>query len=318
MARNRTIVGIDVAKDKVDVALRSAGAEATFANTPSGRRQLVEWVKRHQVDKAVLEASGGYERSWARLLQEAGLEVWIVDPKRVRRFAQSAGQLAKSDRIDARMIAWFGETFADGIGRQPDRAREELDRLVSARTDLMDLRARLAHLGEDDQPDEVRRCYRKIEKTVSEQVSVLEAAIEAVIEADARFAEPARLIRSVPNLGKISAAGLIAFLPELGLVSNKQASALVGVAPYEDSSGKHQGRRFIQGGRRKLRNLLYLPIVGAATRGNPVLKAYYKRLRDNGKEPKVALIACMRKLIVILNTMLARGQIWDPQKHAVA
>jgi len=318
MAQNRTIVGIDVAKDKVDVALRSAGAEATFANTPSGRRQLVKWVKQHQVSKAVLEASGGYERSWARLLQDAGLEVWIVDPKRVRRFAQSAGQLAKTDRIDARMIAWFGETFADGIGRQPDRAREELDRLVSARTDLMDLRARLAHLGEDDQPDEVRRCYRKIEKDVKEQVSVLEAAIEARIEANAQFAELARLICSVPNMGKISSAGLIAFLPELGLVSNKQASALVGVVPYEDSSGKHQGRRFIQGGRRKLRNLLYLPIVGAATRGNPVLKAYYKRLRENGKEPKVALIACMRKLIVILNTMVARGQIWDPQKHAIA
>jgi len=315
MARNRTIVGIDVAKDKVDVALRS-GAEATFANPPSGRRQLVKWVKQHQVDKAVLEASGGYERSWARLLQQAGLEVWIVDPKRVRRFAQSAGQLAKTDRIDARMIAWFGETFADGIGRQPDRAREELDRLVSARSDLMELRARLAHLGEDDQPDAVRRCHRKIEKSMTEQVSALEAAIETAIEANAQFAERARLIRSVPNLGKISAAGLVAFLPELGLVSNKQASALVGVAPYEDSSGKHQGRRFIQGGRRKLRNLLYLPIVGAATRGNPVLKAYYKRLRDNGKKPKVALIACMRKLIVILNTMVARGQTWDPQKHA--
>lgn len=318
MAQNRTIVGIDVAKDKVDVALRSAGAEATFANTPSGRRQLVKWVKQHQVSKAVLEASGGYERSWARLLQDAGLEVWIVDPKRVRRFAQSAGQLAKTDRIDARMIAWFGETFADGIGRQPDAAREELDRLVSARTDLMDLRARFAHLGEGDQPDEVRRCYRKIEKTMREQVSVLEAAIEARVEANAQFAERARLICSVPNMGKISSAGLIAFLPELGLVSNKQASALVGVVPYEDSSGKHQGRRFIQGGRRKLRNLLYLPIVGAATRGNPVLKAYYKRLRERGKEPKVALIACMRKLIVILNTMVARGQTWDPQKHAIA
>ena len=318
MAQTRTIVGIDVAKDKVDVALRSAGTEATFANTPPGRRQLVKWVKQHQVDKAVMEASGGYERSWARLLQDAGLEVWIVDPKRVRRFAQSAGQLAKTDRIDARMIAWFGETFADGIGRQPDAAREELDRLVSARTDLMDLRARFAHLGEDDQPDEVRRCYRKIEKTMTEQVAVLEVAIEARVEANAQFAERARIIRSVPNLGKISSAGLIAFLPELGLVSNKQASALVGVAPYEDSSGKHQGRRFIQGGRRKLRNLLYLPIVGAATRGNPVLKAYYKRLRENGKEPKVALIACMRKLIVILNTMVARGETWDPQKHAIA
>jgi len=318
MAQNRTIVGIDVAKDKVDVALRSAGVEATFANTPSGRRQLVKWVKQHQVGKAVLEASGGYERSWARLLQDAGLEVWIVDPKRVRRFAQSAGQLAKTDRIDARMIAWFAETFADGIGRQPDVAREELDRLVSARTDLMDLRTRWAHLGEDDQPDELRRCYRKIEKTMTEQVSLLEAAIEARVAANARFVELARIIRSVPNLGRISVAGVIAFLPELGLVSNKQACALVGVAPYEDSSGKHQGRRFIQGGRRKLRNLLYLPIVGAATRGNLVLKAYYKRLREKGKEPKVALIACMRKLIVILNTMVARGQTWDPQKHAIA
>ncbi len=316
MAQNRTIVGIDVSKAKVDVALHS-GAEATFPNTPPGRRQLVKWVKQHQVDKAVMEASGGYERSWTRLLQDGGLEVWIVDPKRVRRFAQSAGQLAKTDRIDARMIAWFGETFADGIGRQPDAAREELDRLVSARTDLMDLRTRLAHLGEDDQPDEVRRCYRKIEKHVTDQVSALEAAIEARIEANARFAELARFICSVPNLGKISSAGLIAFLPELGLVSNKQASALVGVVPYEDSSGKHQGRRFIQGGRRKLRNLLYLPIVGAATRGNPVLKAYYKRLRAKGKEPKVALIACMRKLIVILNTMVARGEMWDPQKHAI-
>jgi transposase len=318
MAQNRTIVGIDIAKDKVDVALRAAGIEASFENTPSGRRQLVKWVKQHQVDKAVMEASGGYERSWARLLQDAGLEVWIVDPKRVRRFAQSAGQLAKTDRIDARMIAWFGETFADGIGRQPDAAREELDRLVSARTDLMELRRRLAHLGEDDQPDQVRRCYRKIERDMKEQVAALEATIETRVAAEPRFAELARIIRSVPNLGRISVAGVIAFLPELGLVRNKQASALVGLAPYEDSSGKHQGRRFIQGGRRKLRNLLYLPIVGAATRGNPVLKAYYKRLRDNGKEPKVALIACMRKMIVILNTMGARGETWDPQKHAIA
>jgi transposase len=317
MAQNRTIVGIDVAKDKVDVALRS-GPEASFANTPPGRRQLVKWVKQHQVDKAVMEASGGYERSWARLLQDAGLEVWIVDPKRVRRFAQSAGQLAKTDRIDARMIAWFGETFADGTGRQPDAAREELDRLVSARTDLLELRRRLAHLGDDDQPDEVRRCSRKIEKTVAEQVSALEAAVEARVAAEPRFAELARIIRSVPNLGRISVAGVIAFLPELGLVRNKQATALVGVVPYEDSSGKHQGRRFIQGGRRKLRNLLYLPVVGAATRGNPVLKAYYKRLRANGKEPKVALIACMRKLIVILNTMVTRGELWDPHKHAIA
>jgi transposase len=318
MAQSKTIVGIDIAKDKVDVVIRSASVEAQFADTPAGRRDLVWLIKRHQVDKAVMEASGGYERRWARLLEDEGVEVWIVDPKRVRRFAQSAGQLAKTDKIDAHMIAWFGEVFADGSGRKPDRDRDELDQLVSARSDLTDLQTRFAHLAKDDQPKQVRQAYRAIKKVLTAKVAALEAAIEAKIEATPAFVERARIIRSAPGLGQISSAALIAFLPELGLVDGKQASALLGVAPYEDSSGQHQGRRTIQGGRRKLRNLLYLPIVGAATRCNPVLKAFYARLRARGKPAKVALVACMRKLIVILNTMIARRQLWDPAKHAVA
>jgi len=152
---------------------------------------------------------------------------------------------------------------------------------------------------------------------LASQLAQLEAAIAAKIEQTAHFAERAAIIESVPGLGT-SAAGLIAFLPELGLVTDKAATALVGVAPYDDDSGKHRGRRFIKGGRRKLRNLLFLPIVGAATRYNPVLKHYYKRLIATGKPPKVALIACMRKLIVILNVMIARGEKWDPLRHAQA
>lgn len=265
-----------------------------------------------------MEASGGYEAPWAKLLRAQGIEVRIVDPKRVRHFAKSAGRLAKNDPIDADMIAWFAETFPDAVGRPHDAKREELDRLVSARMTLKVVQAQLGNHGEHDLPAEVRKAHRAIAKTVAAQIARLEAVITAKIQETAQFAERAAIIESVPGLGATSAAGLIAFLSELGEVSGKAATALVGVAPYDDDSGKHHGRRFIKGGRQKLRNLLYLPIVGAATRCNPVLKAFYKRLIAKGKPPKVALIACMRKLIVILNTMIARGEKWDPQKYVPA
>jgi transposase len=318
MAQQTTVVGIDIAKEKVDAAIRSAAAGASFENTVSGRRALLRWLRQHQVGTAVMEASGGYEAGWAKLLRAAGLEVRIVDPKRVRHFARSAGHLAKSDPIDARMIAWFAETFPEAEGRPHDERREELDDLVSARISCRDMLAQIASHGEHDQPAEVRKAYRAIEKALLTQLANLEAAIAARIEQSARFAERAAIIESVPGLGPASAAGFIAFLPELGSAGGKAAAALVGVAPYDDDSGKHHGRRFIRGGRQKLRNLLFLPIVGAATRCNPVLKAYYQRLIAKGKPAKVALIACMRKLIVILDTMIARRQQWDPLKHAQA
>jgi transposase len=318
MAQKNTLVGLDIAKDKIDAAIRSAAVGASFANTAEDRRKLLIWLRGHRVGVAVMEASGGYESGWAKLLRAAGIEVRIVDPKRVRHFARSAGRLAKNDPIDAAMIAWFAETFPDRTGRAHDSGREELDRLVSARIALRALQAQIDGYGEHDQPCEVRQAHRAIAKTLAAQVARLEAAIAARVEQTEQFAARAALIESVPGLGKTSAAGLIAFLPELGLVSDKAATALVGVAPYDDDSGKHRGRRFIKGGRQKLRNLLFLPIVGAATRCNPVLKAFYKRLIAKGKPAKVALIACMRKLIVILNAMIARGERWDPQRHAQA
>jgi transposase len=317
MARKVRVVGIDVAKDKIDAAVRSVAA-ASFESTPEGHRELVSWLGRHEIGTAVMEASGGYERRWAKLLRTAGIKVRIVDPKRVRHFARSAGRLAKNDPIDAEMIAWFAETFPDTGERPHDGQREALDQLVSARTALKVLEARIASYAEHDQPAEVRKAHRAIGKTLAAQLVRLEAAIADRIDRTEQFAERAAIIESVPGLGHTSAAGLIAFLPELGLVSDKAAAALVGVAPYDDDSGRHRGRRFIKGGRRKLRNLLFLPIVGAATRSNPALKAYYKRLIAKGKPAKVALVACMRKLIVILNAMIANGQRWDPARHAPA
>jgi transposase len=318
MTQSTTIVGIDVAKDKIDAAIRSASAHRSFANTVQGRRDLVQWLTHHGVGKAVMEASGGYEGSWAKVLRQIGLEVCIVDPKRVRYFARSAGRLAKNDPIDAAMIAWFAETFPDAVSRPHDEQREDLDDVVSARMALKAMEAQIDNYGEHSQPAEVRKAYQAIAKTLARQLARLEAAIAARIEQTAPFAERAAIIESVPGLGPASAAGLIAFLPELGLVTDKAAAALLGVAPYDDDSGKHHGRRFIKGGRHKLRRLLFLPIVGAATRYNPVLSTYYKRLIAKGKPAKVALIACMRKLITILNVMIARGEKWDPLKHAAA
>ena len=316
MAQNElVVVGIDVAKDKVDVCIRSLSQRQTFPSTAEGRRALIRWLRKHKVAKAAMEASGGYERDWAKALREAGIETWIVDPKRVRSFARSAGRLAKNDAIDAEMIAWFAETFPDAPDQVYDAAREGLVQIVNARQALLDLQTSLQNRSEHSTPDVVQKMQARLLKNIGVEVAKLEAAMAALIKATPRFAELAEIIESVPGLAEITSAGLIAAMPELGQVSNEAAAALLGVAPYDDDSGKRRGERHIKGGRRKVRNLFYMACLGAATRHNPVLKAFYARLIAKGKEPKVALTACMRKLIVILNIMIARGEKWNANRH---
>jgi transposase len=305
------VVGIDVAKDKVDACIRSLSQRHTFPSTAEGRRALIRWLRRHKVGKAAMEASGGYERDWAKVVREAGIEVRIVDPKRVRSFARSAGRFAKNDPIDAQMIAWFAETFADAPGQAYDSEREKLVQIVNARQALIDLQTSLQNRTEHVAPDVVQRVQARLLKKMAAELATLEAAIAAMVKTTAHFTELAEIIESVPGLGKGTSAGLIAAMPELGHVSNEIAAALLGVAPYDDDSGQRRGDRHIKGGRRKVRNLFYMACLGAATRHNPVLKAFYARLIAKGKEPKVALTACMRKLICILNTMIARRQKWD-------
>jgi transposase len=318
MAQNDlVVVGIDVAKDKVDACIRSLSLRGTWPNTVQDRRKLIAWLRKHKVGKAVMEASGGYERDWAKALREAGIEVRIVDPKRVRSFARSAGRLAKNDAIDAEMIAWFAETFSEAPGQAHDAAREKLAQIVNARQGLLDLQTKLKNRSEHAGPEPVQRMHARLLKKIAVEVATLEVAIAAMIKANPHFAELAEIIESVPGLAGTTSAGLIAGMSELGQVSNKVAPALLGAAPYDDDSGRHRGERHIKGGRRKVRNLFYMACLGAATQHNPVLKAFYRRLIAKGKEPKVALVACMRKLIVILNTMIARRQRWDPNLYGL-
>jgi len=312
MPQESRIVGLDVSKHKVDGCIRSRQARQSQPSTAAGQAQMVAWLRENDVALAVMEASGGYERPWATALREAGIKVRIVDPKRVRHFAKSAGRLAKSDPIDAEMIAWFAETFRDAPDQPHDADREELDLLVTARATVVKLLAQMGNHSEHRQPPVVTRAYAAMARSMTAQLAKLEAAIAAKIATTAELAASAEIIASVPGLADQATAGVLAWLPELGKISNKAAAALLGAAPYDNDSGEHTRERHIAGGRREIRNLLYMPTVGAATRHNPVLAAYYQRLIAKGKPGKVAVIACMRKLIVILNTMLARGQTWNP------
>jgi transposase len=288
--------------------------KSQFANTERGRHELVLWLRRYKVSKAVMEASGGYEREWAKALRTARIDVRIVDPKRVRAFAQSAGRLAKNDTIDAEMIAWFAETFDEAPAQAYDAAREKLHQMVNARQAMKEMQTKLVNQGEHELPAEVQRLHDRTSKTIRVELARLEARISALIEGTPPFAELAGIIESVPGIGRTTCAALIAAMPELGQASNKIVAALLGVAPYDDDSGRRRGERHIKGGRRRTRNAFHMACMGAATRHNPVLKAFYDRLIAKGKLKKVALTACMRKLICILNVMIERRQKWDARR----
>jgi transposase len=318
MTQQGRIVGIDVSKRKADAHIRALRVALSQPSTPEGQAAMIAWLRQHAVGVAVVEASGGYERSWAAALREAGIAVRIVDPKRVRHFAKSAGRLAKNDPIDAAMIAWFAEIFAAAPAAPHDPECEALAQLMTVRAALVKLLTPIGNLSEHQPPPLVQDAQQAIRRTIQAQIAKLEAAIAATIQANDTLAARAAIVASTPGLGEHSVAGVIAWLPELGTISNRAAAALVGAAPYDDDSGEHRGMRHIKGGRQEIRNLLYMAVLGAATQHNPVLKAYYQRLRAKGKEAKVALIACLRKLIVILNTMLARGQMWNPPAPAGA
>jgi transposase len=313
MAYFRDVVGIDVSKQTLDLYVLSCEQRRSAANTAAGHTELVSWLKSLGVRMAVMEASGGFERTVAEALRRAGFDVRIVDPKRVRHFAKAAGRLAKNDRIDAQVIAGFGAVFATTKRCEipPDTEREHLAGLVTARQALLDHQTGLQNQLSACPLGAARRALAAILKPIATAVKKLDREIAAAIAAHPPFAALAARLDTVPGLGPVAIATLIAWLPELGRLDRRALAALVGVAPFDDDSGKRAGQRYIQGGRRKLRNVLYMAAMGAATRHNPVLRAHYDALIQRGKLPKVAIVACFRKLLTILNAMVAKQQDWQ-------
>jgi transposase len=314
MPQAEEFVGIDVSKRKLDWCLRG-GVGGSTANTPDACKTLAEALADRGIKVAAMEASGGYERMVAAALRAAGITASIVDPKRVRRFAEAAGCQAKTDPIDAKMIAWFAATFPKNACVPVELDRERLAGLVGEREDFVAMRTQCLNRSEHGQAGLADQLRRELIEHLEGAIASLDAAIAEEIKAHEALAEDARLLTTAPGVGPQLAAGLLAWLPELGRLSDTKISALVGVAPYDDRSGGRDGARHIAGGRSRLRRLFYMATIGAATRHNPTLKAFYTRLRAKGKAAKVALVACMRKLVTILNTMMARREAWrTPQQ----
>ena len=299
--------GIDVSKLWLDVAVWPGEAQARFASDPPGLAALAAWLGERGVGRVGLEASGGYERGVMDGLAGGGIEVCRCNALQVRRFAQAQGRHAKNDRADARVVARFTATMIDAV---PALRRCELDPLV----EHLALRRRLvgwigdcANQLEQVRTPALRRQVLRTQAGFERQRKALDAKLAALIEARAEWRERARRLRTVPGVGPVLAAVLVALLPELGTLSRRAIASLAGVAPFDDDSAGRHGTRHIQGGRAVVREVLYMAAL-TARRYNPDIAAFAERLA--GKKPKVILVACMRKLLVILNAMLRDGTDW--------
>jgi transposase len=309
MAQADVFVGIDISKGGLDVGVWPTGETFRLANDRAGRAELVSRLRKLGPEAVGLEASGGYERSVLKALLKADLPARRLNPFRVRHFALACGLKAKNDRIDALVIARFVATLPTRQVVQ-DQVVERLAELVGARRQLCEALVRANNQAEHAQLPLVRRLARSRSQRLQADIRTLEAAIQAAVEADPELARKDALLRSVPGVGPVLSRTLLALLPELGKLTNRQAAALVGVAPYDCDSGLFRGQRRIFGGRQAVRDVLYMAAL-VAGQFNPQLKAFRTRLLDAGKKPKVALVALMRKLITVLNAMLRNGLAWQ-------
>jgi len=311
-------VGIDIAKKTFDVAYGPTGQVESFDNDLDGHEALVKRLEGLQVDLIVMEATGGLERALASTLHAAGFAVVVINPRQARDFAKAFGRLAKTDRIDARVLAELSRVLATHPERErfirplPSAEQEVLRALVARRRQLVTLlvaeqnRLAMSHKA-------IHPSITALIETIRAQLNDVEGQIAAFV--DQYHRELAERLSTVRGIGPTTVATLIADVPELGQLTRRQISALVGVAPLNRDSGQMRGKRTIFGGRAQVRRTLYMAAV-SAVRWNPVIKHFYDRLIAAGKPAKVALVACMRKLLTILNAMARTGKAWDESLHA--
>ena len=305
--------GIDVGKSKLDAHILNRGLDRQFNNDKPGRRALRNWLLKQGVSRAVFEPTGRYHRNLHQCLAEAGLETVLVNPLRSRRFAEAIGHLAKNDRVDAAMLARFG--LFNGLESTPPQQRnlQQLSDLLALRRKLVEqlgaLRKLCAELGPQTGGPSATLAGLQADITDCDR------RMRACIAADAALARRAAIIRSVPGCGPVNAACLCADMPELGRLGRRKAACLFGVAPFDRDSGQHRGGRSIGGGRAQPRHLLYMAAL-TAVRSEPSCKACYERLLARGKPHKVAMVAVMRRLAALLDTLLRQDRLWQAEPPA--
>lgn len=305
-------IGIDIAQTELVVAREGVAGSKVYPNTERGCRELVKDLKDAQL--IVLEATGGYERGVVASLGGASLPVVVVNPRQVRDFARATGQLAKTDQLDAHVLAAFGATVKPELRALPSEDEEELRDFLTRQQQLIQMlvaeKSRLLQAqGKGRQA--LRRQIKKHISYLERELKELDADLDQVIKGSPLWREQDDLLQSVPGIGKQTSRILLGTLPELGTATAAEIARLAGLAPMNRDSGKWRGKRWIGGGRPRARAALYMATL-SATRFNPVVRAWYKRLLTAGKPKKVALVACMRKLLVVINAMLRNRERWQP------
>jgi transposase len=305
------VVGIDVSKDWLDVAMGNQSLR--FGNEAEGIAELTARLRAAAVDLVVMEATGGYETQAATVLAGAQLRLAVVNPRQVRDFAKATGRLAKNDRIDAHVIAAFAAAVEPQITSLPDEQMRELQGLIARRSQLVAMRVQ--------ESNRLSLTKGLLRKQIKAHIAWLDKAINEVntdltarLRTSAAWREKDELYRSMKGVGPITSGTLMAALPELGTLDRRSIAALVGVAPFNRDSGTFRGRRAIWGGRAQLRHVLYMAAT-TAIRSNPAIKDFYQRLTARGKPHKVAMVACMRKMITILNAMARTNTQWTLALH---
>lgn len=303
-------VGIDVSKARLDVAVWETGEIWCAGNDAVDIAKTVERLQGMKVERVVVESTGGLERQVVSQLLQAGISVALVNPQRVREFARSTGLLAKTDKLDARLLARFGQAVTPIAMQLSSEEEQKLSAWIARRRQLIDMRtAEINRLG-STHSDLLPEVEEHLE-WLNGKIIAVEQQINQAIQTHPEFQAKDELLRSVPGIGPVTSAILISDLPELGQHDRKIIASLVGVAPFNNDSGNRKGKRRVKGGRSNVRTVLYMATI-SATRFNPIIKAFYEHLLKVGKLKKVAIVACMRKLLTILNAMLRDQKPWQP------
>lgn len=306
-----SFVGIDVAKMSLDIYVSSSRQWHTATNRPKGYQKLLRHLPQPGTCLIVMEATGVYQRSVSIALLEAEHCVSVVNPRQAKCFAHALGILVKTDRVDARTLAMYAEQVRPRTMKKPRENQDQITDLVARRRQLVEFRAAEKNRSQQTRQKAVRESIEQMINCLDDQIETIEDQIQSLIESDETWNAQAELLQSVPGIGNGTAASLVADLPELGQLNRQEIAALAGLAPYNRDSGQFRGKRSIFGSRRTVRTALYMATI-SAQRCNPIIRAFADRLKSQGKAAKVIITACMRKLLVILNTMVKNNTHWNP------
>jgi len=305
-------VGVDIAKDTLEVHLHPAGRDRRFANDAKGLAAVIAWLGDFAIARVAFEPTGAYHHAFERRLAEAGLPLVKVNPRQARRFAEALGRHAKTDAVDAAMLARFAALLEPPVRPVVSATLDAMKELHVARRALVKDRVAARNRGYRHRAPLLKRQARERLRQIDRQIAAIDAALHAELTADPALQARFDILVSIPGVGEATAFAMLVEMPELGALEHKGAASLAGLAPMARDSGQHRGKRFIRGGRAPLRQALYMPAL-VAVRFDAAMRTKYEALLAAGKPPKVALVAIMRKLLILANALLRDGRTWTPQ-----